>query len=32
MDGTGRPRRGWGDNVKMDLQETGSESVYWIDA
>jgi hypothetical protein len=32
MDGTGIPRRGWGDNIKMDLQETGSESADWIDA
>ena len=31
MDGIGRPRRGWEDNIKMDLQETGSGSIDWID-
>ena len=24
------PRRGWEDNIKMDLQETGSGSMDWI--
>jgi hypothetical protein len=27
----GRPRRRWEDNIKMDLQEVGRESVDWID-
>jgi hypothetical protein len=26
----GRPRRRWGDKVKMDLKETGYEGVVWI--
>jgi hypothetical protein len=26
----GRPRRRWGDNIKMDLQEVGCGGVYWI--
>jgi hypothetical protein len=24
----GRPRRGWVDNIKMDLQEVGYENMY----
>jgi hypothetical protein len=27
----GRPRRRWEDNIKMDLQEVGWESLDWID-
>jgi hypothetical protein len=27
----GRPRRGWQDNIKMDLRETGFWDVDWID-
>jgi len=27
----GRPRLRWEDNIKMDLQEVGCESVDWID-
>jgi hypothetical protein len=27
----GRPRRGWDDNIKMDLQEVGCGGVDWID-
>jgi hypothetical protein len=27
----GRPRRRWEDNIKMDLQEVGWESMDWID-
>ena len=26
-----RPRRGWEDNIKMDLQEVGCEGVDWIE-
>jgi hypothetical protein len=27
----GRPRRGWVDNIKMDLREIGSGGMNWID-
>jgi len=27
----GRPRRGWEDNIKMDLQEVGCGSMDWIE-
>jgi hypothetical protein len=27
----GRPRRRWGDNVKMDLREIGWDGINWID-
>ena len=27
----GRPRRGWEDNIKMDLQEVGCGDMDWID-
>ena len=27
----GRPRRRWEDNVKMDLQEVGSEGMDWVE-
>ena len=27
----GRPRRRWKDNIKMGLQEVGSEGMDWID-
>jgi hypothetical protein len=27
----GRPRRGWEDNIKMDLQEVGWRGMDWID-
>jgi hypothetical protein len=27
----GRPRRGWGDNVRMDLQEVGCGGMDWMD-
>jgi hypothetical protein len=27
----GRPRRGWADNIKMDLRETGWDGMDWID-
>jgi len=27
----GRPRHRWEDNIKMDLQEVGCESMDWID-
>jgi hypothetical protein len=26
----GRPRRGWENNIKMDLKEIGCEDVDWI--
>jgi len=26
-----RPRRGWEDNIKMDLQEVGCGGMYWIE-
>jgi hypothetical protein len=26
----GRPRRGWEDNIKMDLRETGIDGANWI--
>ena len=26
----GRPRRRWGDNIKMDLQEVGCGGMDWI--
>jgi hypothetical protein len=28
----GRPRRRWGDNIKMDLQEVGVGCGDWIDS
>jgi hypothetical protein len=27
----GRPRRGWEDNIKIDLQEVGCVGIYWIE-
>jgi hypothetical protein len=27
----GRPRRRWVDNIRLDLRETGRDSVNWID-
>ena len=27
----GRPRRGWEDNIEMDLQEGGCGGMYWIE-
>jgi hypothetical protein len=27
----GRPRRGWDDNIKMDLQEVECEGMTWMD-
>jgi len=27
----GRPRRGWEDNIKMDLQEVGGSCVDWME-
>ena len=27
----GRPRRGWEDNFKMDIQEVGCEVMDWIE-
>ena len=27
----GRPRRRWGDNIKMDLEEVGFGGMDWID-
>ena len=27
----GRPRRKWGDNIKMDLQEVGCGGMDWIE-
>ena len=27
----GRPRRGWEDNIKMDLQEVGSGGMDWME-
>ena len=27
----GRPRRRWEDNINIDLQEMGCESMEWID-
>jgi hypothetical protein len=27
----GRPRRGWEDNIKVDLQEVGQGGLEWID-
>ena len=29
--GNGRPRHRWENNIKMDLQEVGSEGMDWID-
>jgi hypothetical protein len=26
----GRPRRGWEDDIKMDLRETGIDGAKWI--
>jgi hypothetical protein len=26
----GRPRRRWGDNIKLDLRETGIDEANWI--
>jgi len=26
-----RPRHGWGDNIKMDLQEVGCGGMDWIE-
>jgi hypothetical protein len=27
----GRPRRGWENNIKMDLPEVGCKVLHWID-
>ena len=27
----GRPRRGWEDNIRMDLQEVGCRGMDWIE-
>jgi hypothetical protein len=27
----GRPRRGWEDNIKIDLQDVGCECIDWIE-
>ena len=27
----GRPRRGWENNIKMDLQEVGCGGISWIE-
>ena len=27
----GRPRRRWGDNIKMDLQEVGCGGMNWVE-
>ena len=27
----GRPRRGWEDNIKMDLQEVGYGGMDWVE-
>jgi len=27
----GRPRRGWEDNIKMDLQEVGCGGMDWVE-
>jgi hypothetical protein len=27
----GRPRRRWGDNIKMDVQEVGGGRGYWME-
>ena len=27
----GRPRRGWEDNIEIDIQEVGCEGVDWVD-
>ena len=27
----GKPRRGWEDNIKVDLQEVGCEGMDWIE-
>jgi hypothetical protein len=27
---TGRPRLGWENNIKIDLQEVGCENMAWI--
>jgi hypothetical protein len=27
----GRPRRRWGDNIKMDLKQVGGEGMDWIE-
>jgi hypothetical protein len=26
-----RPRRGWEDNIKMNLQDVGCEGMDWVD-
>jgi hypothetical protein len=31
MRSVGRPRRGWEDNIKMDLQEVGCGGIDWIE-
>ena len=28
----GRPRRGWEDNIRMDLEEMGISAVNWVDS
>jgi hypothetical protein len=28
---SGKPRRGWEDNIKMDLQEVGGGGMDWIE-
>ena len=28
----GKPRRGWEDNIRMDLQEIGINAVNWVDS
>jgi len=27
----GRPRHRWENNFKMDIQEVGCESIYWVE-
>ena len=28
----GRPRRGWGNNIRMDLKEIGINTRNWVDS
>ena len=32
VDGMGRPRRRWEDNIRMDLEEIGINAENWVDS